>query len=66
MLKAIRSFIRNSLLESFYKFAVVCDGNVHYAFTYAEALEWAKCYSVRVFGKVEIFDDKGSLIAAKF
>ena len=66
MLKIIRAFIRNSLTTSFWKFAVVCDGNVHYSFTYNEALEWAKCYSVRVFGKVEIFDDKGNLIAAKY
>ena len=66
MLKIIRAFIRNSLMESFWKFVVVCDDNVHYSFTYADALEWAKCYSVRVFGKVEIFDDKGNLIAAKF
>lgn len=66
MLKAILSFIRNSLLESFWKFAIVCDNTIHYAFTYADALDWAKCYSVRVFGKVGIFDDKGNLIAVKF
>ena len=66
MLKAIRAVIRNSVLCSFWQYAVVCDGNVHYAFSFAEALEWTRCYKTSVFGSVTIRDSHGDIVAVKY
>lgn len=63
MFKAIKAFIVNTIRESFWRYAVECDGNLHYAFTYEDALDWARQYNVRVFGKVSIYNDKRELIA---
>lgn len=63
MLKAIKAFVKNTIRESFWQYAVECDGNVHYSFTYDDALDWARQYNVRVFGNVRIYNDKRELVA---
>jgi hypothetical protein len=63
-MKSLKAFIRNTIRESFWRYAVVCDGNIHYAFTFAQALQWAQCYKVQVFGAVKIYNDKHRLVAA--